>query len=148
MEQSKPVNFSLKSISTLQFAILEEFYRKGGDVELTTAVSFGISKADLLVASKGAFTFSIEQKPFLKLEAACYFKIDEASWSSFIMADRDLISFPRGLMMHLTTIMIGTARGILHAKTENSEYNHFPLPTINVTELVTEDVEIGLEELP
>lgn len=146
MEQSKPVNFSLNSIFTLQFAILEEYYRKGGEVDLTTAVNFGIVESDFLVASRGVFTFSIEQKPFLKLEVACYFKIDETSWSSFVLADRSSIVFPRGLLMHLTTIMIGTARGVLHAKTENTEYNQFPLPTINVTELVTEDVAISLEK--
>lgn len=43
-------------------------------------------------------------------------------------------------MAHLTTIMVGTARGILHAKTENTLFNQFLLPTIDVTELVTDDV--------
>lgn len=71
--QSKPVNFSLNRILTLQFATLEENFIKDGEIELTTAVNFSTSKDDHLVASKGTFTFSIEQKPFLKLEAACEF---------------------------------------------------------------------------
>ena len=38
---------------------------------------------------------------------------------------------------HLSAISIGTARGILHAKTENTAYNKYFLPTININELVS-----------
>ena len=49
-------------------------------------------------------------------------------------------------MKHLSVITVGTARGVLHAKTENTPFNKFVLPTINVTELVKEDVSFDLEK--
>jgi hypothetical protein len=36
-------------------------------------------------------------------------------------------------------ITVGTCRGILHAKTENTKFNQFLIPTINVAELIKED---------
>ena len=41
---------------------------------------------------------------------------------------------------------MGTLRGVLHAKVENTPYNMFILPTINVTELVKEDIVIKTNE--
>jgi hypothetical protein len=38
-------------------------------------------------------------------------------------------------------LTIGTSRGILHAKTEGTEFNKFILPTINVNQLVEKDAE-------
>jgi len=80
------------------------------------------------------------------LETSCEFKIDKESWDSFLQEDQKSIMFPQGLMTHLTTIMVGTARGILHTKTESTLFNRFPLPTVNVTELVTEDVVMYLAD--
>jgi hypothetical protein len=139
---NKPINFSLNRINTIQFAVLEDCFVEGKSIDLTTSVNFGIGKDEHVVASLGTFTLEIEQKPFLKLEISCEFNIDNESWASFLSADNKSIHFPKGLMIHLTTIMVGTARGILHAKTENTIFNKFPLPTINVTELVTNDVVV------
>ncbi len=42
-------------------------------------------------------------------------------------------------------LCVGTARGILHAKTEGTAFNDFILPAINVEELVEEDTHVRLE---
>lgn len=86
-KQNKPVAFSLIKINTVQFAILEECFSDGKDINLTTAVNFGIGKENRIVASTGVFTFEIEQKPFLKLEVSVEFHIDEDSWISFLSSD-------------------------------------------------------------
>lgn len=139
-KKPNPVNFILARIRTLQFAIFEECFVKEDEIEVVTSVSFGIAAPDRIVASSGTFQFEVDKKPFIKLEVACEFIIDESSWVSFSKPDENLIVFPKVLMTHLTTIMVGTARGILHAKTENTPFNHLPLPTINVTELVLDDI--------
>jgi hypothetical protein len=36
-------------------------------------------------------------------------------------------------------ITVGTARGVLHAKTEGTTLNKFFIPTVNVVEMVTDD---------
>jgi hypothetical protein len=42
-------------------------------------------------------------------------------------------------------LCVGTLRGVLHAKTENSVYNKFYLPTINVNDLVKTDIVLVTE---
>lgn len=42
-------------------------------------------------------------------------------------------------------LTIGTTRGVLHSKTENTPFNSFLLPTLNVMELVKKDVVFKLE---
>ena len=37
-------------------------------------------------------------------------------------------------------IAVGTARGILHAKTEATKFNQFLIPPINVVELIKDDI--------
>ena len=56
-----------------------------------------------------------------------------------------MVSFPKGFMAHLAVITVGTTRGVLHAKTENSKFNKYFLPTINVNELVKNDISFALD---
>ena len=42
-------------------------------------------------------------------------------------------------------LTIGTTRGVLHSKTENTPFNSFLLPTLNVNELVKKDVVFKVE---
>jgi hypothetical protein len=47
-------------------------------------------------------------------------------------------------MTHLTMITVSSVRGVLHAKTEGTIFNKYLLPTLDVTEMVKEDVEFSL----
>ncbi|WP_262906606.1 hypothetical protein [Tenacibaculum finnmarkense] len=38
-------------------------------------------------------------------------------------------------------ITVGTTRGVLHSKTDNTIFNEFILPTLNVSQMITEDGE-------
>lgn len=84
----------------------------------------------------------IDQKkqPFLILEAACIFSIEEKAWESFQQSENKTVAVPQGFMSHLSVITIGTTRGILHEKTAGTDYNKFLLPTVNITELVKGDI--------
>jgi len=49
-------------------------------------------------------------------------------------------------MTHLSVMTVGTARVVLHTKTEGTFFNRFLLPTINVPELVTDDIQFVFQE--
>ena len=78
------------------------------------------------------------------IEAGCLFQISPDSWKEFLQKTGEKIIMPRGFVNHLGIIAVGTTRGILHSKTENTPFNRFFIPTINVTEQIKEDVEIEL----
>ena len=49
---------------------------------------------------------------------------------------------PVDFLRYMGTIVVGTARGVLHTKTEGTVLNAYVLPPINVMELVKEDLAV------
>ncbi|MGK7394399.1 MAG: hypothetical protein ACNS62_07490 [Candidatus Cyclobacteriaceae bacterium M3_2C_046] len=84
--------------------------------------------------------FANNSVPFFKLELECGFEIKSESFTSFVEHDKNDIKIPCSLLKHLAVIAIGTARGVIHAKTEGTNFNKIFLPTINVNEQIKEDV--------
>lgn len=137
------IGFSLHKVTTEQFAMFDENMAKESPTKLSSQVKFGVDEKSQSLIIVPSFKFEQEKLPFLIIETACYFRIEPKVWSKLLNAASETqISFPKDFMRHLTLISIGTTRGVLHAKTENTMYNQFLLPTINVHDLVTEDVKI------
>src|SRR5690606_10423391 len=90
------------------------------------------------------FTFEQSKKAFLKVQVSGHFSITEEAFNEFCKEDK--IIFPKGFMCHLTIIVVSSARCVLHAKTEGSNFNKFLLPTIDVTKIVSDDIEFHLSE--
>lgn len=78
------------------------------------------------------------KKVFLKIQVSCHFKIEESSWSSLIQENKLIV--PKGFLAHLAMITTGTSRGVLFAKTEATPFSTFIVPTLNVAEMIKEDV--------
>jgi len=145
MKKDTPtVGFALRRISTEQFAIIEDGFTEGKDINLTTQLKFGANAEHKVIVLHANFRFEQDATPFVIVEAAGHFSIEERAWSSFYNEGANNLTVPQGFMCHLAVLVIGTTRGILHAKTENTPFNRFFLPTINVTETIKEDVVIDL----
>jgi len=141
MEQNNQnVRFSLAKISTDQFAIIPSSFKMGEDVNLKTSLQFGSNKESKLISVKASFQFEQQLIPFLIIEASCYFNIEPNDWNIFVQEAEIVV--PKSIITHLTVLTVGTVRGILHAKTEGTNFNGFIIPTINVTELVTSDIHM------
>ena len=135
---SSIVEFALSRINTEQFAIIDKAFREGAPVEVNTNLRFGVDRANRVVAVYSQFQYEQEHIPFLKVELVIQFVIAETSWQPFLRDEVTTI-IPKGFLVHLAMIAVGTARGVLHSKTEGTRFNEFFLPTINVAEMVKED---------
>jgi hypothetical protein len=144
MEKQDQISFGLRRITTEQFAIIEESYDNSKDeiIELGTGLRFGFNTEKRIVTVLLAINFSQEKAPFLILEIGCFFQIVEEHWNSLYNVETKEIKLPKAIAIHMVMLAVGTIRGVLHAKTENTPFNKFFLPTINVTDLVKEDVVI------
>ncbi len=140
MESRKDVvEFSIAKVITEQFAIIEKTFIEGEEINLNTNLRFGIDRDQRLVAAFTLFKFEQKEIPFLIVEVSCQFLIAPESWAVFLKDDVTT-TIPKGFMTHLGMTTVGTARGVLHTKTEGTRFNDFVLPTINVMEMVTADV--------
>lgn len=137
------IGFKLKKISTDQFAFIDDAYDDENDeFNLETNIGFGIDPLNSAIKSSVKIQFEQNEKPFLIIEVSCEFDIDPKMWEDF--TDGKIVKIPKGFMAHLTVITVGTTRGVLHTKTENTPYNQFILPTLNVADMIKEDVEFKL----
>lgn len=134
------IGFALRKISTIRFATIEEVHKKKGEETLTTSVKFGINKEAHYLSVLVTIQYEKQKSPFLLAEVACDFNIVKPAWEKFKVEGSDAIEVPKGFITHLTVLTIGTVRGILHAKTEGTIFNGYVLPTLNVSELVTENI--------
>lgn len=139
------VGFQLIRITTEQFALIQDVFDNSiNEVSISIGVRFGLDTDKKNIASFVKVQFEQEKKPFLVAEIANHFNINEDAWNSFL-GDKDKLTLPKGFASHLLMLTVGTLRGVLHSKTENTEFNQFILPTINVIELIKDDVELDIE---
>lgn len=134
------IGFALAKITTEQFATLESNLpqeRVGFGIALH--FRFSVNEKSKMIGVFANFAFLAEEKQFLIVEGGCHFKIKPEDWDNMLNDDQTELTAPKGLLRHLATITVGTTRGILHAKTENTNFNEYHLPTINVVEVVNED---------
>ena len=137
------IGFQLIKITTEQFAIiLDAFNKNDTNIEMSIGLKFGLDNKKRIIASFIKVQFEQNKKAFIVLEVANHFNIEKDAWNSFDKTEKNII-IPKGFASHLVMLTIGTLRGVLHCKTENTEFNNFILPTINVTEIIKNDVEIS-----
>lgn len=140
----KSVGFQLRNIVTDQFAVIQNSYESSNkEVALSINLKFGFNEESHLLGASVLVQFEQNKNPFLIIEVTNNFEIDKNSWKSFIKEDGKFV-ISKGFATHLIVLTVGTLRGVLHSKTENSEFNKFILPTVNVTDLVKGDVEIEI----
>ncbi len=145
MKKNK-VGFILRKINTEQFATIESNVGEGDDIQLRIGIDFGINPEHKIIACKSRFEFLANEKHFILIHVTCEFNIEPDSWNKFINETLNKISFPKGFMCHLAVITVGTTRGVLHAKTENTRFNQYLLPTIDVTNFVAQDITFELKK--
>jgi hypothetical protein len=138
MDKKKNISFRLLNIVTEQFATFEvENLPENND--LKSELQFSINPENRVVACRMKFQFLHENQPIVVLTVVCNFDIEVDSWNNNIVSNKK-ITLPKHLLEHLCVITVGTARGILHAKTENTFFNKFMIPTLDVSNLVEKDV--------
>lgn len=141
------IGFSLNNITTEQFAIIDSSYTEGVDIDLKAGLKFGINREKKIISVIFSTSLLQEKTPFIIIEVGCNFKIKEEAWDQFLNESKTELIVPKGFVRHLATISVGTTRGVLHSKTENTPFNKFFLPTINVMDLVKKDAQFNLEKI-
>ncbi len=140
----KIIGFSLAKIVTEQFAVIPDIFEEGKEIKLRPELNFGIDTQTKRIMVNILFRFEQEEKPFIILKVACYFTISPNDWNQFRTPNTNALVIPQGFATHLAMLTIGTLRGVLHAKTENTTFNRFIIPAFNITGLIKSDVIFNL----
>ena len=142
MSDIKEIKFNLIKVTTEQFAALD-IPTEDQKIVFNSSFKFGLSFEEKRIGVFTNFSYLTDKMPFLLLESGCHFTIEEGYWDKISNKETKSALLPKGFVSHLLMLSVGTARGILHAKTENTPYNEFIIPLINVTEAVKADIELS-----
>ncbi len=139
-ETEKNIGFSIIQISTEQFALLPEAYQVSEPAQIQHELSFGIDKENkrIYVKKTARFHHVENNHPFIIIVVSCQFQVNPDDWK--MLEEANKIVLPQSFGLHLGMLVIGTLRGVLYTKTENTIFNQFILPTIDVTALVPNDM--------
>lgn len=141
----KTIKFNFSRINTKQFAVFEDIRPDPENIQLNAEMAFGIDPPKKIIGATAKFKFSSKESPFLMVEVECQFSILDESWNDLTKESGEL-HLPINFARHISMLTIGTARGVLHAKTEDSEYNKFFLPPIDLSNLVPNEVVFKTED--
>ncbi|OYU79736.1 MAG: hypothetical protein CFE23_12590 [Flavobacterium sp. BFFFF1] len=151
--KKQPLYTYLLKVTTDRFAIFDDncplnIGKGDDDSEIYTniGVKFGVDANKQAIAVVFSFELSCNEKTMLIVEPALHFGVEEESWKSIFNPKTNLIKLDHGTAAHLLGICIGTARGILHTKTEGTRLNGYFVPLMHPTEIITEDIIIHWEE--
>ncbi len=134
------VGFLLYKITTKQFAMLPDNLVNKSEVLLESQLRFSLDKKRKTLAVLPSFQFKDNKIPFLLIELNCEFKVADYLWNNFVQKNTKEFIIPRDFILHLAVLSVGTARGVLHARTENTSLNTYLLPTINVEKMLPDDL--------
>jgi hypothetical protein len=143
METKKNISFRLLNIITEQFATFE-IENLPDTNELKSELQFSINPENRVVACRMKFQFLHQNQPIVVLAVTCNFDVEESSWNTNVLSNHTIV-LPKHFLEHLCVLTIGTSRGILHAKTENTFFNKFLIPTLNASELVEKDIAFDIK---
>lgn len=127
--------FQMTRISVPQFAILAE-RMPDGKVSLNTELEFkyNADAPNLMTAVRFKFISETTEVPLLVLEVACEFAVHPDDWGS--LKKDGSIDIPVSLMEIMAVHTIGTSRGIMHCKTEDTPFSGVMIPPLNVRKIL------------
>ena len=135
------LRFRMTRIGIGQFAILSDNI-PAESVQYAINVGFGYSVDAKSIAVELTFRYENAGEKLMVLSLQCEFQIHEEDWAKAIN-DSTLV-IHKDVLEYFVSQTIGTARGILHCKTEGTPFNHLILPPVDVANLVKDDLVVHL----
>jgi hypothetical protein len=132
------IPYRIFHIETKQFAIFPELFENGANVDVNSSYGFALGLDMSTVKCGSRFNYVQGGKTLLILELHVSFQIAEEGISE--IKKKGVI--PVDFLRYMATIVVGTARGIIHTKTEGTVLNSVVLPPVNLVETITDDMKI------
>jgi len=132
----KEIQYYLKDIDESQFAVFPENFVEGKEVAVFAKMNVASNNDGTSLKCDSRLELKQDDNMFIVSEIACKFAVTKESWED---VDEKKKMLPSGFIRHLTSIAIGTQRGIIIARTKESSIHKFILPPIDLTKVVKDD---------
>ena len=143
MQQQPPIGFLLRGIRTEQFAVLPELYKENETIGLNMEVRYGTNKEENLIVVFVKCNFIQNEKPILIVEVSHHYTIEPNSFADLVNENNRSITIPVDLATHLVMLTLGTVRGLVHGRVENTALNRLFIPIVNLTPFVQQAIVLN-----
>lgn len=133
------IPYRISHIETKQFAIFPDKFINGDIVDINTNYKFNLRSDWSQVRCTSTIQFIQKEQLILVLEIMCYFDIAPEGVEFIKEQNKVSVDFLR----YMATIVVGTARGVIHARTDGTVLNSVVLPPINLVDAIKEDTIIN-----
>lgn len=120
------ISFRMTQIKVEQFAILSEALPKDGNLGVETTFAVSVDAKSHAIGMRLKINYLAEENILLTLVLLCTFAIGEESWNGLVQDNT--ITIPRGFLAHMAVHTLGTARGVLFCKAEDTVFQQIILP--------------------
>lgn len=134
------IPFNIKAIATREFATIKNAHKDGEEIGISTGFNFGVKHDSHTIAVLFDLAFESNKIPFVILKILMEFDVSPDAFKKFRNKDSKVITIPKGFLTHLAAMTVSTARGILHTKLEGTDLNFLLLPALNVSNILSEDM--------
>ena len=131
--------FRMFRINVAQFATLTKELPTG-ELGFNVELSYKYANEGRIIACSTKFDFTSKSEKVLVIEVVCEFEIADEDWATFTQGDTIVI--PKDLLKFFAVHTIGTTRGIMYCKTENTSFSKIIIPPLNIAEMVQGDMII------
>lgn len=133
------IPYRISGIKTTQFALFPEKFINGREITVQTSFTFGYSEGLDSIRCISNFEYIQDEDILMISEIQCTFDISPEGSAELI----ELRKVPVDFLRYMATIATGTARGIIHAKSEGTILSAIILPPINLIEAIKNDLPIN-----
>ena len=136
------LHYRFSTIHLDQFAVFEEAFRDGCEMELSNSLHFLFdATSHHLICCFGVQVAMDPGAIVLKADVSCGFEVGDDSLAS--LAKDDAIVFPPEMLGHLASLSYSTLRGILYSKLEGTRLHDLVLPLQNIYPYITQPFVYG-----
>ena len=121
MAEIQSLRFSFYKITTDEFALTGEKYDPALNAEMSIGLGFNAMIEEKVVIIQVKCLFYQHGKLLIVIAVSCAFKVEDEDWNKIYHEENKSFELARHLALHMTSLTVGTARGVLHAKTEKRQ---------------------------
>lgn len=126
----KDIKYELCGVTVEQFATL--FEPQSDNIGLEVAIPIKTNYDGRAFAVGADVQFTENSKTFLVAKVYCHYDIEKSCWDELSDGGTKDVELPKQFMDSLARIAVGTARGVICAKTENTPFSRYSLPVIEL----------------
>ena len=127
------IRFRMFRINIAQFATLVKELPTE-ELGFNAELSYKYANEGQIIACSTKFDFMSKSEKVLVIEVTCEFEIAEDDWTT--LSQGDTIVIPKDLLEFFAIHTIGTTRGIMYCKTENTSFSKIIIPPLNVAKMI------------